>query len=76
MASNTNNLAAPAAGSTSPANDGAIAYMRELALQGFWGNLIFKLQGGTVVHVTREESIPADKLNRTNRSRGTYGNQQ
>ena len=53
--------------STTP-TEAAIKFLRDLATRGFWGTLTIKLQHGDVVHVTREESIPADKLIPNNRS--------
>jgi len=44
-------------------NERAIAFLRDLTLSGFWGNVTFRIQHGEVIHVTREESIPAEKLN-------------
>jgi len=46
----------------SNSTEAAIKFLRDLASLGFWGNVTFKLQHGDVVHVTREESIPAEKL--------------
>jgi|HubBroStandDraft_6_1064221.scaffolds.fasta_scaffold771703_2 hypothetical protein len=42
--------------------EAAIQFLRDLASHGFWGILTIKLQHGDVVHITREESIPAEKL--------------
>jgi len=48
--------------------EAAIKFLRDLATSGFWGTLTIKLQHGDVVHLTREESIPADKLTPNYRS--------
>ena len=42
--------------------EAAIRFLRDLASRGFWGTLTIKLQHGDVVHITREESIPVEKL--------------
>ncbi len=46
----------------SNSTEAAIKFLRDIASLGFWGNVTFKLQHGDVVHVTREESIPTEKL--------------
>lgn len=51
------------AGSTT---DAALAFLRDLAAKRFWGNVTVKFQSGSVIHLTKEESIPADKLLRPN----------
>jgi hypothetical protein len=53
-------------------NDATITYLRDLASKGFWGTLTIKMQHGSVIHITREESIPADKLISTPNYRSTY----
>jgi hypothetical protein len=53
---------------TSGTTEAAIKFLRDLGAQGFWGVLTFKLQRGDVVHITREESIPTEKLIPNHRS--------
>ena len=48
--------------SPSTHTEAAIKFLRDLASRGFWGTLTIKLQHGDVIHITREESIPAEKL--------------
>jgi hypothetical protein len=48
-------------------NEAFITWFRELTRTSFWGNVTIKIQHGNVIHVVREESIPADKLNRNTR---------
>ena len=38
------------------------SFIGELADQGFWGNIILKLQGGKVIHITKEESLKPSQL--------------
>jgi hypothetical protein len=38
------------------------SFISELADQGFWGNIILKLQGGKVIHITKEESLKPSQL--------------
>ncbi len=45
--------------STTSATEATIKFLQELSNRGFWGTITIKLQHGDVVHVTREESIPA-----------------
>ncbi len=52
----------------STTTEATIKFLRDLATRDFWGTLTIKLQHGDVVHITREESIPADKLIPNNRS--------
>ena len=54
-----------------PANDATHAFLRDLASKRFWGNLTIKFQGGSVIHITKEESLPADKLE-YRMTRGAY----
>jgi hypothetical protein len=59
----------PATPSPSDTTEATITFLRDLAKAHFWGNLILKMQGGSVIHITQETSIPADKLpNRTIRN--------
>ncbi len=50
--------------------DATIAYLRDLMARRFWGNITIKMQGGTPIHLTKEESIPAEKLLNTPNTRG------
>lgn len=47
------------------ANENAIALVRTLAEQGFWGSLNLRFQHGQIVHITKEESIQPEPKNRS-----------
>ena len=65
-----------ASSTCSTSTEAGIKFLRDLASLGFWGTLTFKLQHGDVVHVVREESIPAEKLIvPNNRSNNVNSNQ-
>lgn len=38
-------------------NRTTIALIQHLAEDGFWGNIALKFQHGTVIHITKEESL-------------------
>jgi hypothetical protein len=56
-------------------NAGTILLIQHLAEDGFWGNLALKFQHGTVIHITKEESLkpaqttPEYRRNYDNRNR-------
>lgn len=50
------------ASTLSTPTEAAIDFLRDLASKGFWGILTIKFQHGDIVHINREESIPAEKL--------------
>jgi hypothetical protein len=43
-------------------SDLLLSFIHELGDQGFWGNIILKLQGGKVIHITKEESLKLNQL--------------
>lgn len=45
----------------------AVAYMRSLAENGFWGVLELKFQHGSVVHIIKHESLQPEQLVPENR---------
>jgi hypothetical protein len=49
------------------ANENAIAFLRRLAQEGFWGTVTMKYQHGQVIHLTKEESIQPNQLEPENR---------
>jgi hypothetical protein len=51
--------------------EATIAYLRDLMAKRFWGNITIKMQGGSPIHLTKEESNPADKLSATPNTRST-----
>jgi hypothetical protein len=65
------NSAAP---NLSTPTEAAINLVRDLASRGFWGTLHLKLQHGDVVHIIREESIPAEKLTLPNNRSNNVNN--
>jgi hypothetical protein len=56
--------------------DATVAYLRDLMAKRFWGNITIKMQGGSPIHLTKEESIPADKLSATPNNRSTHDPQR
>lgn len=43
-------------------NDKAVTFIRQLVAEGFYGAVTLKLQNGSVVHVSLEESILPNQL--------------
>ncbi len=44
------------------ANETALAYLRTLAGERFWGFIALKFEDGKVVHVRREENLKPSEL--------------
>jgi hypothetical protein len=46
----------------SPETERLSSFITDLLNQGFWGNITLKLQGGKVIHITKEESLKPSQL--------------
>ena len=58
-------------------NENTIKYLRKLEGQQFWGFLTMKFEGGTIVHMRREENLKPsaiETLPETNRGDYDHNN--